>query len=124
MTTRPQIFGGYLIREDGALVKEITFTPEVTVPFGLVRNHTRRRGVRRAENMNLEKCLVSFAHGDRLHFAVFSSVELFKDVLEKIEQAVKEIERADFDKSHYERDNGRKVLVDFENKLKAIRRAG
>ncbi len=123
MTTHPQIFGGYLIREDGALVKEISFTSEMTVPFGLVRNHTRRKGVRGTDKLDFEKCLVTFAHGDRLHFAVFSSVELFKDVLEKIEQAVKEIERADFDESHIEKGNGRRILDEFESKLKALRRA-
>lgn len=123
LTLKPKLYGGYLLREDGSLIREISFIRKELVPLGFIRNHVKSKGMSDAESMDLEKCRVTFVHGDSLHFAAISSVKLFKDTIVSMKGALTELEDADFDGFPEEEDDGasQAVLDEFESKIKKMR---
>jgi hypothetical protein len=123
LTLKPKLYGGYLLREDGSLIREISFTRKELIPFGFIRNHVKSKGMSDAIGMNLKKYRVTFVHGESLHFAAISSVKLFEDTLASMKGALTELEEADFDGFPNEEsdDANRTVLDEFEFKLKKMR---
>lgn len=126
LTLRSRLYGGYLLREDGSLIKEISFTRKEHVPVGIVLNHAKSKGVKDADQMGLERYEVTFLHGETLHFAAISSSKLFKATLERMKGALIELENNNFDglPDGDGEDESQAALKEFESKLKKIRMWG
>ncbi len=119
---KSQIHGGYLVREDGSLIREVSLTGDGTVPYGLLTNKARAIGMSQLDALDFGKYQVTLVHGRRLHFAAVSSLRPSKSMLRKIQRAVMGLEEADFDDLRNEvtdRKN-RDLLRKFEEDLEDI----
>lgn len=123
MANRLQICGGYLYREDGSLMREISFEKEMRVPFGLIRERIKGRGREPLDMMSLDDCNVSFVHGELLHLAVISTTELSSWALSKIEIALGDLDKVEIEETMTaeEREEIDRALRRFERRLRRMR---
>jgi len=119
---KSQIHGGYLVREDGSLIREVSLTGDGTVPYGLLTNRSRPIGVSQVDALDFGKYQVTLVHGRKLHFAAVSSLRPSKSMLRKIQRAVMGLEEADFDDLRNKENDGRNraLLRKFEEDLEDI----
>lgn len=92
IANKPEIYVGYLIREDGALIKEVNMTDRRTVPYGLIRQRTRAPGISRSKNLDFDEYKVAILHGKRLHLAVVSSSSLEMTTRAELQEVVKNLD--------------------------------
>jgi hypothetical protein len=92
VANKPEIFVGYLIREDGALIREVSMTDKRTVPYGLIREKTKAPHVGLIKNINFGTYKVAILHGKRLHLAVVSSAKLEVPTRAELQEIVKGID--------------------------------
>ncbi len=108
-----EIFVGYLIREDGALLKEVYMTDKRTVPYGLIRQRTKAPGISKAEDLDFDEYKVAILHGKRLHLAVVSSSSLEKKTRAELQEAIKDLDHDDSEETASNLDG-------FENHFREI----
>jgi hypothetical protein len=89
VANKPEIYVGYLIREDGALIREVSMTDKRTVPYGLIREKTRAPGMGLIKNIDFGTYKVAILHGKRLHLAVVSSSKLEVPTRAELQEIVK-----------------------------------
>jgi hypothetical protein len=93
VANKPEIFTGYLIREDGALIREVSMTDKRTVPYGLIREKTRAPGMGLIKNINFDTYKVAILHGKRIHLAVVSSAKLEVPTRAELQEIVKGLDQ-------------------------------
>lgn len=122
MANKPEIYVGYLIREDGALIKEVNMTDKRTVPYGLIREKTRAPGMGMIKNMDFGTYKVAILHGKRLHLAVVSSSKLEVPTRAELQEVVKSLDH-DVGEEKFLGDNSEEtasILDGFEGHLREI----
>jgi hypothetical protein len=122
LANRRQIYAGFLLREDGSLIKEMPLTGRQTVPYGLIRERIRSQGMMETQRLDFEKYRVDVVHGKKLHLAVVSSLHLSKLMVKKLRDAVEMLGTKDLDETLLEDDQTKiqHVLEEFETKFRRI----
>ena len=92
MVNKPEIYVGYLIREDGALIKEVNMTDKRTVPYGLIRQRTRAPGISKSKILDFDGYKVAILHGKRIHLAVVSSSNLETPTRAELQEIVRNLD--------------------------------
>ncbi len=81
-----------MIREDGALIREVNMNDKRTVPYGLIRQRTKAPGIRKSKNLEFDEYKVAILHGKRLHLAVVSSSDLEMTTRAELQEVVKNLD--------------------------------
>ena len=113
---KDQIHAGYLLKEDGSLVREIQLSGKETVPLEFIIQRTAEEGIEEAHRLDFDKFKVTLLHGKELRLAVVSSWFLSKPVLEKLTAAFEDLDTGEFHKALREGDESivQGHLVGFE----------
>ncbi len=101
---RDEIHAGYLLKEDGSLVKEILLTGKATVPLEFIIQRTAEEGIEEAHRLDFDKFKVTLIHGKELRLAVVSSWFLSKPIVEKLTAAFEDLDTGEFQKALREGD--------------------
>ncbi len=101
---KDQIHVGYLLKEDGSLVREIQVTGKGTVPLEFIIQRTAEEGIEEAHRLDFDKYKVTLIHGKELRLAVVSSWFLSKPIVEKLTAAFEDLDTGEFHKALREGD--------------------
>jgi len=101
---RDEIHAGYLLKEDGSLVREIQLTGKATVPLEFIIQRTAEEGIEEAHRLDFDKFKVTLLHGENLRLAIVSSWFLSKPVVEKLTAAFEDLDTGEFQKALREGD--------------------
>jgi hypothetical protein len=122
IANKPEIYVGYLIREDGALIKEVNMTDKRTVPYGLIRQRTRAPGIGKSKNLDFEEYKVAILHGKRIHLAVVSSSKIESTTRAELQQVIRNLDHGVKEERLLEDDNKKvaTILDGFERHFREI----
>jgi len=99
-----EIHAGYLVREDGSLVREIQLTGKVTIPLEFIIERTAEDGIEAAHRLDFDKSKVTLLHGEDLHLVVVSSWFLSKPTMERLRAAFEDLDTSELRKALLEGD--------------------
>jgi hypothetical protein len=120
LTRRARIYGGYLLREDGSLIADISPEGSEIVPPGIIKEHAKAKGLKKTDTIEFEEHIINLAHGDRLHLAAVASRTLPKPMLKKLVQLVKGLEESEFGGLPTADEESAKSLKKFESDFKKM----
>jgi hypothetical protein len=112
LVSRPLIFVGYLVREDGALIRELEVSDKETVPYGLIREETKGPGIGESDRLDFDEYTVTILHGKRIHLAVVSSSSLMIPTKAGFQEAVRDLNHEVKEKGVIGEDDGMTSILD------------
>ncbi len=124
IVNRPKIYAGFLLRENGSLIKEISLTRKQAIPYGLISERVRAKGMAQVRRLDFDRYRVSMVHGKRLHLAVVSSPHVSQQTIAKLQGSIQGLDTDQFDRILIEGDETQveKYLCEFETTFKRISR--
>ncbi|UCD92672.1 MAG: hypothetical protein JSV43_01760, partial [Methanobacteriota archaeon] len=122
IVNQPRIYAGFLLKENGSLVKEMSLTRKHTVPYGIIRERIKAIGIEQKDRMDLDRYRLSLVRGERLQLAIVSSPHFSKHAIVKMEGSLQSLDTDEFDRILADGDEEKidEHLVDFEKTFKRL----